>query len=150
MMMLKTLKIYLFIGIFCISASCFTQSYRVVSPNNSMEASLQKNAEGSITYAVKFKNKLILEPSKLGFALNKPKMSLDKFEILSANQSTFDETWQPVWGEVKEIRNHYNELTARLKSSNGVEINVVLMMVSVFVTNSLSKVDSSILLSKMN
>ena len=36
-------------------------------------------------------------------------------EQLNATTSTFDETWQPVWGEVKEIRNHYNELLAELK-----------------------------------
>lgn len=40
---------------------------------------------------------------------------MDGFEQLNATTSTFDETWQPVWGEVKEIRNHYNELLAELK-----------------------------------
>ncbi|MFR2509448.1 glycoside hydrolase family 97 protein, partial [Odoribacter laneus] len=29
--------------------------------------------------------------------------------------SAFDETWQPVWGEVKDIRNHYNELALTLE-----------------------------------
>src|SRR5690606_7912899 len=28
--------------------------------------------------------------------------------------STFDETWTPVWGEVKAIRNHYNEMAVTL------------------------------------
>ena len=40
---------------------------------------------------------------------------MDGFEQLNVTTSTFDETWQPVWGEVKEIRNHYNELLAELK-----------------------------------
>lgn len=34
--------------------------------------------------------------------------------IEDTKQATFDETWQPVWGEEKEIRNHYNELTVTL------------------------------------
>ncbi|WP_418592712.1 glycoside hydrolase family 97 N-terminal domain-containing protein, partial [Gemmiger formicilis] len=25
------------------------------------------------------------------------------------------ETWQPVWGETKDIRNHYNELLVELE-----------------------------------
>ena len=29
--------------------------------------------------------------------------------------SNFDETWQPVWGETKDIRNHYNELLVELE-----------------------------------
>ena len=36
------------------------------------------------------------------------------FELKDAQTSTFDETWQPVWGEEKEIRNHYNELAVTL------------------------------------
>ncbi len=27
----------------------------------------------------------------------------------------FDETWQPVWGETRDIRNHYNELLVEMK-----------------------------------
>jgi hypothetical protein len=26
----------------------------------------------------------------------------------------FDENWKPVWGEVAQIRNHYNELAVTL------------------------------------
>ena len=36
------------------------------------------------------------------------------FTIEKSETSTFDETWQPVWGEEKEIRNHYNELAVTL------------------------------------
>ena len=39
----------------------------------------------------------------------------DGFEQIRAVASTFDETWNPVWGETKEIRNHYNELAVELK-----------------------------------
>jgi hypothetical protein len=28
--------------------------------------------------------------------------------------TTFDENWKPVWGEVAQIRNHYNELAVTL------------------------------------
>lgn len=36
------------------------------------------------------------------------------FRILDATNSTFDETWMPVWGEYEKVRNHYNELTVTL------------------------------------
>ena len=34
--------------------------------------------------------------------------------MVDSKTSTFDETWQPVWGEVNKIRNHYNELAVTL------------------------------------
>ena len=40
---------------------------------------------------------------------------MDGFEQIKSSTSTFDETWTPVWGEVKEIRNHYNEYVSELK-----------------------------------
>ena len=36
------------------------------------------------------------------------------FKIKDTSTSTFDETWSPVWGEEKEIRNNYNELAVTL------------------------------------
>ena len=40
---------------------------------------------------------------------------MDGFTLVEAKTSTFDETWKPVWGEVAQIRNHYNELAVRLE-----------------------------------
>ena len=40
---------------------------------------------------------------------------MDGFKVVRTSTSTFDETWQPVWGETKDIRNHYNELLVELE-----------------------------------
>ena len=45
------------------------------------------------------------------------KSLLNDFAILKTENSTFDDTWTPVWGEEKEIRNHYNELAVSLKQN---------------------------------
>ena len=37
------------------------------------------------------------------------------FILKDAKTSAFDETWTPVWGEEKEIRNQYNELAVTLE-----------------------------------
>lgn len=48
---------------------------------------------------------------------------MDGFVIKDEKTSALDETWQPVWGETKDIRNHYNEYTAALlQSATGREI----------------------------
>jgi len=86
----------------------------VTSPNGIVSIDFQlKN--GIPTYKVDYKGKPVIKESRLGLELRDGKNLMDSFEQLNATTSTFDETWQPVWGEVKEIRNHYNELLAELK-----------------------------------
>ena len=38
----------------------------------------------------------------------------DGFAVESIETGTFDETWEPVWGEEAQIRNNYNELLVNL------------------------------------
>ncbi len=71
--------------------------------------------EGVPVYQLFYKEKPVVLPSKLGLELKRGSSFMDGFEIDSVQRSTFDETWQPVWGEVKEIRNHYNEMAVTLK-----------------------------------
>lgn len=86
----------------------------ITSPNGIVSIDFQlKN--GIPTYKVDYKGKPVIKESRLGLELRDGKNLMDGFEQLNATTSTFDETWQPVWGEVKEIRNHYNELLAELK-----------------------------------
>jgi hypothetical protein len=67
------------------------------------------------TYRLTYKGKEVVKPSKLGLELKNDKKSLlDGFTVVDAKTSSFDETWKPVWGEVAQIRNHYNELAVTL------------------------------------
>jgi hypothetical protein len=78
-----------------------------------MEFSLQ--SDGTPTYNLKYKNKEVVKTSKLGLELKDDKKSLlNDFTIVDTKTATFDETWKPVWGEVDQIRNHYNEMAVTL------------------------------------
>lgn len=89
----------------------------VTSPNGIVSIDFQlKN--GIPTYKVDYKGKPVIKESRLGLELRDGKNLMDGFEQLNATTSVFDETWQPVWGEVKEIRNHYNEYLAELKQTS--------------------------------
>ena len=78
-----------------------------------MQFSLQK--DGTPTYALTYKNKVVIKTSKLGLELKDDKKSLlNDFSIIDTKTATFDETWKPVWGEVNQIRNYYNELAVTL------------------------------------
>ena len=111
---------------------------RLTSPDGNFEMNFDIDKKGEPVYTLSYKDQLVIKPSKLGLELkkedankqtdfewtdNKPNQAdLDikadlysGFILKDAQTSTFDETWTPVWGEEKEIRNHYNELAVTLE-----------------------------------
>lgn len=119
-----------------ISTIVLGQELKSPDGNLALQFALQDN--GVPTYSLHYKNKVIIKPSKLGLELKKEKVDApadfddfevkqettgketslyDGFEVVHTATSAFDETWKPVWGEVKEIRNHYNELAVTLNQA---------------------------------
>lgn len=91
----------------------FGQQLKSPNGNFSMDFSLLQ--DGTPTYQLNYKGKEIIKNSKLGFELKNDKKSLlNDFVIADTQTTTFDQTWQTVWGEETEIRNHYNELAVTL------------------------------------
>lgn len=121
-------KFYLFIGLLTgIFLDSHAQQMIVTqSSNRAITLIIRNTGSGEITYQVRYKNKPVIEPSRLGFVLNKPPLELTRFSIVSADSSQKDETWSPVWGEVSQIRNHYREVAVNLqdKSSSQIALRV--------------------------
>ncbi len=101
----------------------------VKSPNGNVVVSFSLTGNGVPTYEMSYKHKPVIKPSHLGLELAKERHSskglgetslMNGFTEENSSQSTFDETWKPVWGETSTIRNHYNEMAVNLyqKSSN--------------------------------
>ena len=65
-------------------------------------------------YSVKYKNNIIVNPSRLGFILSNGTIGED-VAIESVKRNSVDETWQQVWGEDKDVRNNYNEICVTFK-----------------------------------
>ena len=98
----------------------------VKSPNGNIELKFTIDDAGRPVYEMAYKGKAVIKPSFLGLELAKDKHAsmgmrehdlMDGFTILKEQTSEFDETWQPVWGETKDIRNHYNELAVTLQQT---------------------------------
>lgn len=87
------------------------------SPNGSFELKFTTE-NGKPTYRLNYKNEPIIDSSTLGLQLVDDEDLTEGFEIVDSKNSTFDETWEPVWGETSKIRNHYNELLISLKQQN--------------------------------
>ena len=112
-------------------------SYRLVSPDGRLVMNFTLDAAGRPSYDLTYKGRSVVRPSYLGLELKtdgqgsfstsvtssftREKGSesmanlMSGFRIAGMEASTFDETWQPVWGETRNIRNHYNELFVAMK-----------------------------------
>jgi len=117
----------LFFASLILFAFCnIAQAQQLKSPEGKfvMEFSLQN--DGTPTYNLKYKNKEVVKTSKLGLELKDDKKSLlNDFTVVDTKTATFDETWKPVWGEVDNIRNHYNELAVTL-NQKGTDRQIII------------------------
>ena len=98
---------------------------QLVSPNGQLRLNFSINAQGEPVYELYYKDKVVIKPSKLGLELKDDPGLMNGFSLAGVKTSTFDETWQPVWGEEKEIRNHYNEMEVTL-NQKAQERNIVI------------------------
>ncbi len=81
------------------------------SPNGQLNMVFSLQNDGTPTYQLSYKGKPVIKPSALGMELkNDQKSLLNDFVLTNSQTSSHDSSWEPVWGEVKTIRNHYNEL----------------------------------------
>ena len=122
------------------------------SPNGNFKMIFALESDGTPTYQLFLKNKELIKKSKLGIELkNQNKQSyeiflfdsdrakneksdsnsqkkqaslLNEFKIIQEARNTFDETWQPVWGEETAIKNNYNELAVTLKQ-NETDLQII-------------------------
>ena len=135
-------KIISAIAIALIAAACapkegpVTDVQTLQSPDGVLEMTFQLTADGTPQYALNYDGQKVILPSDLGFELRgvlkaqqlvynadgtiskedrQPAQQFyEGFAVESVETATFDETWEPVWGEEAQIRNNYNELLVNL------------------------------------
>ena len=132
---LSTLTIILFAACTAKQASV-TDVQTLKSPSGNMEMTFHLSSEGTPQYALNYGDQKVILPSDLGYELRgvlkaqklvynadgtiskedrEPVQQFyEGFKVESVETATFDQTWEPVWGEEAEIRNNYNELLVNL------------------------------------
>ncbi|MBX2990781.1 MAG: glycoside hydrolase family 97 protein [Bacteroidetes bacterium] len=91
-----------------------THAQSIQSPNNKLTLTFSLSAEGEPMYKLNFGKKTVILPSKLGIEIKEQTSFVKSFRIEKMETSLVDESWDPVWGEVKTIRNNYRELKVTL------------------------------------
>ena len=132
---LSTLTIILLAACTAKQASV-TDVQTLKSPSGNMEMTFQLSSEGTPQYALNYGDQKVILPSDLGYELRgvlkaqklvynadgtiskedrEPVQQFyEGFKVESVETATFDQTWEPVWGEEAEIRNSYNEMLVNL------------------------------------
>lgn len=106
------IKLTCFLLVLFMSSAAMAES--ITSPNGQLQLNFSVNSQGEPVYELFYKGKAVIKPSKLGLELKNDPGLMNGFTLADTQTSTFDETWEPVWGEVKQIRNHYNEMAVTL------------------------------------
>ncbi len=102
-------------AILCLAAcgkaeTSFEPQQKLQSPDGKLEVGVGLSADGTPLYALTYQGADVIKPSRLGFRLLDQEDLLNGFSITDVQTGGLDETWEPVWGEEDQIRNHYNEL----------------------------------------
>lgn len=97
----------------------------ISSPDKNLSLKFElKN--GVPSYELSYKGKPVIKPSKLGIEIKDAPSFMDGFTVKNTAQSTVDDSWNPIMGEEKTIRNNYTELVVTLsqEKNNGRYINL--------------------------
>jgi alpha-glucosidase len=70
--------------------------------------------QGCLYYSVAFRGASVLAESRLGLVLEGAPALAAGFTLVAVGRRSHDETWTPVYGERRSIRDHYNELAVDL------------------------------------
>lgn len=113
----------------------------LLSPGGKLRMDFDVNEKGVPTYELQYDGREVVKPSKLGFTFRGEKIHIPEtaknrgkryhkpvdmqrgFALKDVQTSSFDETWQTVWGEESSIRNNYNEMAVTLEK-NGITMIV--------------------------
>ncbi|WP_426668294.1 glycoside hydrolase family 97 protein [Mucilaginibacter sp. McL0603] len=112
-------KIYTFLMCLAILHAAKAQDNKLIKASmNKVRLEFMLDAEGKPVYSVYYGEKPVIKPSALGFTLANDSAFDKHFELTGSEQTSVDETWKPVWGEVSSIRNHYQQVTIHLKQKD--------------------------------
>ena len=88
---------------------------RCTSPNKEISVAFSLMENGVPSYQMSYKGVAVVLQSTMGFELANNTNLLDGFSLLDTVYDSKDELWEPVWGEERQIRNHYNEMLVILQ-----------------------------------
>jgi alpha-glucosidase len=89
---------------------------RVTSPDGRHQFVLEIR-DGKLEYSVTRDERPLILPSVLGFEFRGAPRFRDGLRIVDSARGSHDEWWTQPWGEVRRVRDHYNEVAVTVEES---------------------------------
>ena len=86
------------------------EAQEIKSPDGELFLKVNVDDNGQPVYSLKYKGNPLVNKSHLGLS-GKEADFVKGFAVQHVDSTTFDEVWEPVWGEYSKVRNHYNEMS---------------------------------------
>jgi hypothetical protein len=96
------------------------------SPDGNLILVFSLTPAGEPVYQLSYKHRAVIKQSKLGIDIKDQTPMLNGFKITRTDSTTVNETWEPVWGEVKQIKNNYRELAVTLTQASPKDRTLVI------------------------
>jgi glucan 1,4-alpha-glucosidase len=109
--------------LFSTAFSLLVEAQTLTSPDKNLMLTFELQENGVPTYQLSYKNKPVVRTSRLGLETaptpdfiqgDQVPSFMEGFAVVNTEQKEVDERWEPIWGEEKTIRTHYNELLVTL------------------------------------
>ncbi|HAG16710.1 MAG TPA: alpha-glucosidase [Bacteroidales bacterium] len=118
--MRKIIASLLFLSLFTACKS-EKEKWSLNSPNGQLNLSFYLNEKGIPAYFLHYKNQMVLDTSTIAIVLKNAPSIQENFTAIESSHRSFNEVWEPVWGENKRIKNQYNELRIHLQENTDLK-----------------------------
>ncbi len=106
---------FLTILLLFVGTLCSVTAQTIYSPGGNLTLLFRLTKLGEPQYELRIGQRKVILPSKLGFVLQNEPSFLKGFMVQSFDSALVDESWEPVWGEVRAVRNHFRQLRVVLR-----------------------------------
>ncbi len=114
---LKTIVVLIVILLFH-SCGNGNNETELLSPDGKIKLIFYLSGEGKAGYLINYSDNKIIDTSYFSFDFQDQESFGKNLEIVNIFTSSFDQTWQTVWGEQRFIRNNYKELKIDLQEKD--------------------------------
>lgn len=105
------------------AATSYGAKSDIISPDGRTKLHFEITEAGEPAYSLSFDGEEMVPLSRLGLTTTDADFT-EGLTLVGIENAAFDETWEPVWGQYAQIRNHYNALTTTLKTADNEFIKV--------------------------
>ncbi|MEA3503710.1 MAG: glycoside hydrolase family 97 protein [Bacteroidota bacterium] len=97
--------------------SCNNMEKTTKSPSGNLSIKFNLTKTGEAAYQLTYNNSIVIKESTLGMDFRDAKPLAGDLKIISSSEKEYNNTWEMLWGEQREVENHYNELIVKLEET---------------------------------